>query len=482
MPAHERSPPGPSAGAIVRAVATGRLAKSFGPLAPLDRTPHAPLLPSCLPPSGSGERWAWLQRLRRTASLDPEPWLQALEAGRLEPATDLLAVLVERLDGAGSERLLRWWLTDPVSDAAASPQQRLQLLDLIGRRRDPRCAALLRQAVSASGGKAAASSPPGALLPLLGHQRDPADFALLRRLAQDPGAATLRRRALEGLAVGLSAWPLPPLRQLLTQLAEDLDPLLAGQAVDLLARLPGARQLLWRLAGRRVDPAVAERLQRRLRAVPARSLLLLAHGRSGGLIPAELRLLAQELEQRRGAPVRLQVLTNAELPPVPELRRAGSAAAPQPLTLVPLFLLPGSHVRHDLPAIAADWRRSGPVQRLPFLGAWPAWQRALGDELAALVAASDDDGPAWLLHHPVDGSLARRYLAHLEAVTTAACRATPYSAADLEDLKLANLGAALPLALAANRLTESLPAPFGAPLLQRPRFHRLLLEQLEALP
>jgi hypothetical protein len=40
----------------------------------------------------------------------------------------------------------------------------------------------------------------------------------------------------------------------------------------------------------------------------------------------------------------------------------------------------------------------------------------------------------------------------------------------------------LPLALAANRLTDSLASLVGPPLLQRPRFSQLLLAELEALP
>jgi hypothetical protein len=40
---------------------------------------------------------------------------------------------------------------------------------------------------------------------------------------------------------------------------------------------------------------------------------------------------------------------------------------------------------------------------------------------------------------------------------------------------------ALPLALAANRLTDLLAERVGLPLLQRPRFRQLLLDRLGAL-
>ena len=213
----------------------------------------------------------------------------------------------------------------------------------------------------------------------------------------------------------------------------------------------------------------------------ASPLLLVVHGRAGGAIPAELQALARELEAGRGAAVGLEALTAGEPPAVP----CGSAAAP--LVLVPLFLLPGSHVRRDMPRIAERCRRRGPVRRLPFLGAWPTWQRALAAELAALPAPVQPAGapaqPApWLLHHPLEGPLGVAFLAHLEAATGARCHATPYSAPNSEDAPLSLPRPALPLALAANRLTDALPPSLGLPLLQRPRFRAVVLEALMALP
>ncbi len=210
----------------------------------------------------------------------------------------------------------------------------------------------------------------------------------------------------------------------------------------------------------------------------ASPLLLVVHGRAVGGIPAELQSLARQLESLRRSPVLLQALTAAAPPAGP------ATTAALPLLLVPLFLLPGTHARVDVPAIASVWRRGGPVQRLPFLGAWPAWQRALAAEVADLAAtsAARASGPPLLVHHPVEGPLARAYLAHLAAVTGARCHATPYSATDREDPFLSLPGPALPLALAANRLTDALPGALGAPLLQRQRCRDVVLEQLTALP
>ncbi|MFM7265597.1 MAG: hypothetical protein ACKOZW_08435, partial [Cyanobium sp.] len=425
--------------------------------------------PAALPDPGSPQRWAFLQRLRGPGPLALEPWLAAIEAGALEPLPDLLAALAPRLEASAELRLLRWWLATP----AVEPR----LPALVLRRRQAPVAALLRQALAAN--------PPlerqAVLWPLLGHQRDPADFPRLVATALGPVPTPLRRAALEGLCLGLSAWPLPPLRQALTTLVADLDPALAAAALDALTRLPQARRSLLPLRQRPLAPGVAERLERRLVALPPAPLLLVVHGRSGGLVPAALQELAAELERRRGAPVVLRALTDPAPAPPPQGGRT--------LGVVPLLLLPGGHVRLDLPPLVAALRRHGPVRRWPFLGAWPCWQEALAREVEALaleVEALAGVGRPRLLHHPLEGAQADRYLHHLARRCATSCQATPYSSADPEELALAIHGPVLPLALAANRLTEALSPLLGpaaaAPLLERPRLRQALLEALEALP
>ncbi len=219
-------------------------------------------LPQQLPPVGSPERWPWLRRLCREDHLDLEPWLVAIESHTLRPGGDLLAALAERLDGAAASRLLGWWLAEPEADP--------DLLTVIGRIRDRRCRNLLRQALPFPGAATDAVNPGGItgrtvhLLPLLGHQRDPEDFAALLGWALAPLALAQRRAALEGLALGLGAWPPQPLQQGLRRLAQDLNPALAAAAVDLLARLPEAQHVLLELASCPLAPVVAQRLQRRL--------------------------------------------------------------------------------------------------------------------------------------------------------------------------------------------------------------------------
>lgn len=416
-----------------------------------------------LPPPGSADRWPWLQRLRRSGPWPLEPWLAALEGGHLSPQQDLLAVLADHLDGPAMARLLRWWLQSEPQDPA--------LPALLVPRRDPQGLAVLRQACREPGATAAQLV---ALLPLVGHQRDPHDFPFLQRLALEPGPVTLRMAALEGLCLGLAVWPLPPLRRTLSTLAGDLHPPLAEAAVDALARLPGARPSLLALRHRRLDPAVAGRLERRLQRLPPTPLLLLIHGRSGGRVPEELMALSLELQARRGAPVLLEALTAAEPPPPPV---PGGA----PLTLVPLFLLPGGHVRHDLPQRVARWRAAGPVRVLPFLGSWPAWQACLAAEVSRLGVTTPAALPL-LVHHPVEGPLPKRYLAHLASRCAARCLALPYPTGADEPLAAAPEAPALPLALAASRLTDGLGRWLGPPLLARPQCRAALLELLVALP
>ena len=153
------------------------------------------------------------------------------------------------------------------------------------------------------------------------------------------------------------------------------------------------------------------------------------------------------------------------------------------LTLVPLLLLPGAHVRVDVPDIATAWKRWGAVRRLPFLGAWPQWHRCWPNEVMALQQENATSrGLTFLLHHPVEGALARSYLTHLERVTGGRCKPTPYDVPAGEMEGLAANGAVLPLALAANRLTEGLAGPGSKTLLARPRCREKLLDLLAMLP
>jgi sirohydrochlorin ferrochelatase len=220
-------------------------------------------------------------------------------------------------------------------------------------------------------------------------------------------------------------------------------------------------------------------------------LHLVIHGRAGGEIPVPIRDFASELAERRGTVVRLEALTAAGRPVV-----AGPPATPgppptgRPVTLVPLLLLPGRHVRRDVPAIRRRLREQGMrVRSRPFLGAWPAWLHHLQTWVGRLRQAG---AVPLLVHHPLEDRLGVRYLGMLrgrlqvplvsaaEAVTTGGGAA--HGARTL-----------LPLALAPNRMTaalESAPGGHGAiaqrllcpHLLADPASRSLLLTQLVRLP
>lgn len=482
--------------------------------------PGANEAPPRLADPGSEERWRLLQHLRRNAP--PEPWIEALASGALPVASDLLAALWNRLDHHAVKRLLGSvaaadaapWLmaglqelpaltSQPAAVAAwlepllwrqatAGGEQALLWLQLLGQLRDPRVATRLRQVLTsraealASSGAAHDAALP--LLPLLGLQRQPQDLDLLLAHALHPGPLTWRRAALEGLALGLSSWPPEPLAAGLDTLVSDLDPKLAATALDLLARLPQGQRSLRRLRGRPLDPTVQARLRRRLRCTP---LVLVVHGRQGGAIPEELQALAMELADRRGAPVLLQALT-AEQPEGDDAFWAAGRRA-EGLTLVPLLLLPGGHVRRDLPPLAGVWQRRGAavglaLRRLPFLGAWPGWQTLL----ATILSAEQPPGAESLwLHHPIEGPLGNRYLDHLSQRLGQPGLATPYSA-DPASLPIPSAGGVWqPLTLASNRLTESLDQwqrhhhpllRLQPPLLQQQPVRQFLIQTLEALP
>ena len=458
----------------------------------------------------SSERWQHLQALRRGV-VPVEPVLQQLQCGQEAASPDLLAALIARLDRTAVEQLLRGPAgSDPSAVLTAARQEfpllagdprvleawlepllacppLLPWLEMLGHFRDPRAAQRLSDCLQEAVDRPDAwdRDALAPLLPLLGQQRRAQDAALLLSCALEPASLLWRRAALEALAVGLSAWPLPALTAGLQQLARDLDPGLAAQAVDLLARLPHGQQALRQLRLQQLDPGVAARLQRRLKSAP---LVLVVHGRQGGEIPAVLQDLAVELERRRGAPVLLQALTA----PAPEADALVLQAAQRSglLLLVPLLLLPGEHVRRDVPELAAQWRRqlggAIAVRRQPFLGAWPAWQQLLAAQWQAAAA-----GRSWCwLHHPLEGALSGRYLQHLTQVLGAAGLAAPYQSPGASLPAALRSGALLaPLTLAPNRLSESLRMDEAAasaevlpPLLQLPAVRAFLLASLEALP
>ena len=201
-------------------------------------------------------------------------------------------------------------------------------------------------------------------------------------------------------------------------------------------------------------------------ALQRRSLHLVVHGRSGGSVPACLASLQAVLEQRRSAPVQLDVLTADQTVAAPE----------QPAWIVPLLLLPGAHARMDVPVIRNRLRQAGAtVTLLPFLGAWASWWEAV-----LLTLPQHDRHRAVLVHHPLRSGVADRFLEMLSSRL-----ALPLVSFDewSEYQQSHPQAQPLPLALAPNRMTDALSEAGGwPPFLDHSLTRQFLIDLLAALP
>ena len=198
-----------------------------------------------------------------------------------------------------------------------------------------------------------------------------------------------------------------------------------------------------------------------------RAIRLVVHGRSQGVVPPCISQCADRLQERRSAPVQLEVLTSDDCVPPPS----------EPVWLIPLLLMPGSHVRIDLPVIRCRLAESQPqITLLPFLGAWPVWWSLVRRDLARVAARSD----LILIHHPLRSGVADRFLTTLAqrlGHPLIAFEDWPAYAARVPHAK------PFPLVLAPNRMSAELSPPaVAAPLLERPLLRDGLIDLLAALP
>lgn len=197
-----------------------------------------------------------------------------------------------------------------------------------------------------------------------------------------------------------------------------------------------------------------------------RAIRLVVHGRSGGVVPESLIELQQALQQRRQAPVQLEVLTATTPPACPE----------QPSWLVPLLLWPGSHARADVPEIRHRMQREGAdVELLPFLGSWQCWWALVAEALQPFAVQG-----SVLVHHPLSSEEADRFL--LELSERMGLPLLPFDDWS-EYQKIHPEAHPLMLALAPNRMTEALSEAGGLPpLLDLALIRQGLIDLLAALP
>jgi hypothetical protein len=197
------------------------------------------------------------------------------------------------------------------------------------------------------------------------------------------------------------------------------------------------------------------------------AIRLVVHGRSEGLVSACITEFVARLQRRREAPVELEVLTADH----------SSASSSGSLWLIPLLLLPGSHVRIDLPLIRRRLIQSySRVTLLPFLGAWPAWWTLVSQDLQQARFGPNTT----LIHHPLRSGVAERFLSSLSR--RLGCPLTSFE--DWPDYRALHPEASpFPLVLAPNRLSaEMSPPSVTVPLLERPLLRDGLIDLLAALP
>ena len=197
------------------------------------------------------------------------------------------------------------------------------------------------------------------------------------------------------------------------------------------------------------------------------TLRLVIHGRSSGVIPHCFSNLVDAVQAHRRAPVVLDVLTSADRPP----------ASSHPTWLVPLLLLPGTHVCEDVPAIRSRLRREGcRVTALPFLGSWPRWW----DLVLTDLTMERSDTPSVLVHHPMRPGIADRFLNVLSRRLLQPLVAFDQFPAFHRDHPQR---VPYPLALAPNRMSEALQDSDSMDtLLERTRLRKGLIDLLVALP
>jgi hypothetical protein len=204
-----------------------------------------------------------------------------------------------------------------------------------------------------------------------------------------------------------------------------------------------------------------------------RGLRLIVHGQAGGVVPACLRSLALQVEHCRGTSVQLEALTADQ----------SLEAGHDPLWLVPLLLLPGSHTRNDLPLIRKRLQgQGGNIKALPFLGAWPSWLSLVKEWMER---HDDQKACQVLVHHPLRKGLADRYLMALQQRLAVPIMSWEHwnAYASLVTRSSQPSPVPFPFALAPNKMTETLREFGGASsLLENEVFRLGLINLLAALP
>ena len=134
-------------------------------------------------------------------------------------------------------------------------------------------------------------------------------------------------------------------------------------------------------------------------------LHLLVHGSRGGKIHSSLISLVDQLKKYKNRSVSIEALTQ-EIPPQLDI---GSKS----MFLVPLFLLPGTHVCSDVPKIFKRLKDAGNnIKLFPFLGSFHPWLSLIDD----WISNQNSFYKPALIHHPVSTETSSTFLKSLENV------------------------------------------------------------------
>ncbi len=132
-------------------------------------------------------------------------------------------------------------------------------------------------------------------------------------------------------------------------------------------------------------------------------LHLLVHGSRGGEIHSSLISLVDQLKTYKNRSVSIEALTQ-DNPPQIEINTKS-------IFLVPLFLLPGTHVCTDVPKIFKRFQDGGNnIKLFPFLGSFHPWLLLIADWISN---QNSFHKPA-LIHHPVSSKTSSVFLKSLE--------------------------------------------------------------------
>jgi len=132
-------------------------------------------------------------------------------------------------------------------------------------------------------------------------------------------------------------------------------------------------------------------------------LHLLVHGSRGGEMHSSLICLVDQLKTYKNRSVSIEALTQ-DNPPQIEI-------STKSMFLVPLFLLPGTHVCTDVPKVFKRFKDSGNnIKLLPFLGSFHPWLALIADWI---INQNSFHKPA-LIHHPVSSKTSSVFLKSLE--------------------------------------------------------------------